>query len=54
VQYRLYDDDTFEFYAIEIDDEPYDYATYFELIVRAYGVAPVRCASSQVRESMLI
>jgi hypothetical protein len=36
VQFLLYEDDTFEFYAIEIDGKAFDYFTYLELIYKSY------------------
>jgi len=36
VQYRLNDDDTFEFYAIEIDGGVHGFTTYFQLIVLSF------------------
>ena len=36
VQFVVNDDDTYEFYAIEMDGVPYDFHLYFELVIRSY------------------
>jgi len=36
VQFLVNDDDTYEFYAIEMDDVPYDFYLYFELVTKSY------------------